>query len=311
LVKKVKWLLAAGCILALLATMVAGCGGQGQLQPPQEGAQKPAGQEKTELSGKITAVGSTALLPLVEEAAKQFMSKHPQVQIGVQGGGSGTGLSQVAAGAADIGNSDIFAEEKSGIDASKLVDTKVCVVGMAAVVNPKVTVDTLTKKQLIDIFAGKVTNWKEVGGPDQKIVLINRAKGSGTRATFKAFALDGAEETAGAMEIDSSGQVKKTVAETPGAISYLALSYVDNTVKAIKIDGVEPSEENICNGKYPVWAYEHMYTLGEPTGLKKAFLDYMLSDEVQNTLVPKLGYIPATKMKVQRDAKGKVTQKVR
>lgn len=304
--KKVKWLLAAGCILALLATAVAGCGGQKQPQTPQEEAQKPAGQE---LSGKITAVGSTALLPLVEEAAKQFMSKHPQVQIGVQGGGSGTGLSQVASGAADIGNSDIFAEEKEGIDAFKLVDTKVCVVGMAAVVNPGITVDSLTKKQLIDIFTGKVTNWKEVGGPDQKIVLINRAKGSGTRATFKAFALDGAEETAGAMEIDSSGQVKKTVAETPGAISYLALSYVDNTVKAIKIDGVEPSEENICNGKYPVWAYEHMYTLGEPTGLKKVFLDYMLSAEVQNTLVPKLGYIPATKMKVERDARGKVTQK--
>lgn len=308
MVKKVKWLLAAGCIVALLATMPAGCSGQGQPQP-KEGAQKPAGQDTTELSGKVTAVGSTALLPLVEEAAKQFMSKHPKVQIGVQGGGSGTGLSQVASGAADIGNSDIFAEEKSGIDASKLVDTKVCVVGMAAVVNPKVTVDSLTKKQLIDIFTGKVANWKEVGGPDQKIAIINRAKGSGTRATFKAFALDGNEETAGAMEIDSSGQVKKTVAETPGVISYLALSYVDSTVKAIKIDGVEPTEENICNGKYPVWAYEHMYALGQPTGLKKAFLDYMLTGEVQNALVPKLGYIPATKMKVQRDAQGKVTQK--
>ncbi|MEW6423732.1 MAG: phosphate ABC transporter substrate-binding protein [Bacillota bacterium] len=306
--KKVKWLLVAGCIFALLATMLAGCGGQGQPQPKQE-AQKPAEQKTTGLSGKITAVGSTALLPLVEEAAKQFMSKNPQVQIGVQGGGSGTGLSQVASGAADIGNSDIFAEEKSGIDAAKLVDTKVCVVGMAAVVNPNVTLDNLTKKQLIDIFTGKITNWKEVGGPDLKIVLVNRAKGSGTRATFKAFVLDGAEETAGAMEIDSSGQVRKTVAETPGAISYLALSYADNSVKAIKIDGVEPTEENICSGKYPVWAYEHMYTLGEPTGLKKEFLKYMVSAEVQDTLVPKLGYIPITKMKVERDAKGKVTQK--
>ncbi len=306
--KKVKWLLAAGLILVFVATMLAGCGGQEKSQSSKE-EQKPAGQTATELSGKITAVGSTALLPLVEEAAKQFMAKYPKVQIGVQGGGSGTGLSQVSSGAADIGNSDIFAEEKSGIDASKLVDHKVCVVGMACVVNPKVTVDNLTKQQLIDIFTGKITNWKEVGGPDQKIALINRAKGSGTRATFKKFALDGAEETAGAMEIDSSGQVKKTVAETPGAISYLALSYLDNTIKAIKIDGVAPTEENICNGTYPVWAYEHMYTLGPPAGLKKAFLDYMMSEEVQNTLVPKLGYIPATKMKVERDAKGNLTKK--
>ncbi|MCL5058238.1 MAG: phosphate ABC transporter substrate-binding protein [Actinobacteria bacterium] len=300
MVKKVKWLLAAVCMLVLTATLLAGCGGQGQKQDEQR---------SNELSGTVTAVGSTALQPLVEEAAKQFMGKNPKLLMTVQGGGSGTGLSQVSSGAANLGNSDIFAEEKSGIDASKLADTKVCVVGMATVVNPKITVDNLTKKQLIDIFTGKVTNWNEVGGPDQKIVVINRAKGSGTRATFKSFALDGKEETTGGMEIDSSGQVKKTVSETPGTISYLALSYVDNSVKSIKLDGVAPTEEDITSGKYPVWAYEHMYTLGQPTGNVKAFLDYMLTNEVQNTLVPKLGYIPATKMKVARDAKGTVTNK--
>lgn len=289
-----------GCILALTAVLLAGCGGQGD---------KAGDQKSSELSGSITAVGSTALLPLVEEGSKQFMGKNSKVQITVQGGGSGTGLSQVSTGAANIGNSDIFAEEKSGIDASKLVDTKVCVVGITAVVNPKVTVDNLTKAQLMDIFTGKTTNWKEVGGPDQKIVVINRAKGSGTRATFNSFALDGKEEAAGGMEIDSSGQVKKTVGETPGAISYLALSYVDNSIKAVKLDGVEPTKESIASGKYPVWAYEHMYTQGQPSGHIKAFLDYMLSDEVQNNLVPKLGYIPATKMMVNRDAKGNVTKK--
>lgn len=298
--RRIKWLLTGICILALAGGALAGCGGKGQA---------PAGQSAAGLSGTITAVGSTALLPLVEEASKQFMVQNPKVQVIVQGGGSGTGLSQVASGAANIGNSDIFAEEKSGIDASKLVDTRVCVVGMAAVVNPKVTVDNLAKSQLIDIFTGKIQNWKEVGGPDQKIVVINRAKGSGTRATFRAFALDNREETTGGMEIDSSGQVKKTVSETPGAISYLALSYLGNTVKAVKIDGVDPSEENIKNGKYPVWAYEHMYTQGQPAGHVKAFLDYMLTDEVQNSLVPKLGYIPVIKMTVARDAKGNVTKK--
>jgi len=301
---KSKVLAVLAFAFAVPALLLTGCGGQ-----KGAGGAPAAGQKEAALSGKITAVGSTAMQPLVEEAARQFMAKNPNVQIAVQGGGSGTGLSQVSSGAADIGNSDIFAEEKSGIDASKLVDTKVCVVGMAAVVNPGVTLDGLTKKQLIDIFTGKVTSWKEVGGPDQKIVVINRATGSGTRATFKAFALDGAEETAGGMEIDSSGQVKKTVSETPGAISYLALSYVDNTVRALKIDGVEASEENIANGRYPVWAYQHMYTLGEPAGVKKAFLDYMLSPEVQNTLVPAMGYIPVAKMKVERDAKGKLTGK--
>jgi phosphate transport system substrate-binding protein len=295
---KNKPLLVISGILVLSIFILAGCGGQGQA---------PAGEKG--LSGTITAVGSTALLPLVEEASKQFMGKNPKVQINVQGGGSGTGLSQVSSGAATIGNSDIFAEEKSGIDASRLVDTRVCVVGIAAVANPGVSVDNLSKSQLIDIFTGKITNWKDVGGPDQKIIVINRAKGSGTRATFKAFALDGREETTGGMEIDSSGQVKKTVKETPGAISYLALSYLDNSVRAVKIDGVEPNEENIKNGKYPVWAYQHMYTLGQPTGHVKAFLDYMLTDEVQNTLVPKLGYIPVTKMTVARDVKGNVTKK--
>lgn len=298
--KKVNRLLAAICILLLTAVMLAGCGGKGQA---------PAGQNAAELSGRITAVGSTALLPLVEEASKQFMGKNSKVQVNVQGGGSGTGLSQVFSGAADIGNSDIFAEEKSGIDTAKLVDTKVCIVGIAAVINPKIPVDNLSKGQLTDVFTGKINNWKEVGGPDQKIIVINRAKGSGTRATFKAFALDGKEETTGGMEIDSSGQVKKTVSETPGAISYLALSYLDNTTKSIKLDGVEPNEENIKNGKYPVWAYEHMYTLGQPAAHIKAFLDYMLSDEVQNSLVPKLGYIAATKMTVTRDAKGSITKK--
>lgn len=295
-----KWLLAAICILVLTSVMLTGCGGKGQA---------PAGQNAAELSGRITAVGSTALLPLVEEASKQFMGKNSKVQVNVQGGGSGTGLSQVFSGAADIGNSDIFAEEKSGIDTTKLVDTKVCIVGMAAVINPKIPVDNLTKNQLTDIFTGKINNWKEVGGPDQKIIVINRAKGSGTRATFKAFALDGKEETTGGMEIDSSGQVKKTVSETPGAISYLALSYLDSTTKSIKLDGVEPNEENIKNGKYPVWAYEHMYTLGQPAAHIKAFLNYMLTDEVQNSLVPKLGYIPVTKMTVARDAKGSITKK--
>jgi len=292
---QVKCLTALFCILTLFTGILSGCGSQNQ--------------DPDELSGVISAVGSTALLPLVEEAGKQFMSNHKKVLLTVQGGGSGTGLSQVASGAAHIGNSDIFAEEKAGIDPEKLVDFKVCVVGTAIVINPGVTVDNLTKKQLIDIFTGEITNWKEVGGPDQNIVVINRAKGSGTRATFKKCALGGNEEAVGGMEMDSSGQVKKTVNETPGAISYLSMSYVDNTVKSVSLDGAGATMENICNGAYPIWAYEHMYTLGEPDRHVRAFLEYVLSDEVQSDLVLELGYIPITKMNVVRDAGGNIMKR--
>lgn len=252
-------------------------------------------------SGSATAVGSTALQPLAEKAAGQFMVKNPSAKVQVQGGGSGTGLTQVFQGGADIGNSDIFAEEKLKDDAKVLVDHKVCVVGFAAVVNPKVKVANLTKAQLIDIFTGKVTSWKDVGGDDVKIVIINRPASSGTRATFKKYALDGKDEAQGkALTEDSSGTVRKTVAETDGAIAYLALSYVDSSVSALKFEGVDPTVENITSGKYPIWSYEHMYTKGEAKGVAKAFLEYMTSEEVQKKLVPELKFIPVSDMKVTR-----------
>ena len=283
------------CLAALI--ILAGCGGA-----------KDAGQQPNQLSGNVTAVGSTAMQPLVEQAATQFMAQNPNVKIVVQGGGSGTGLTQVSQGAANIGNSDIFAEEKSGVNASQLVDHQVCVVGMAAVVNPAVTIDNLTKKQLVDIFTGKTTNWKDVGGPEQKIVLVNRPRASGTRATFKKYALDGAEEAAG-IEEDSSGTVRKIIKDTPGAIGYLALSYLDGSVKAVSLDGAAPTKENIVAGKFPVWAYQHSYTKGKPDGAVDAFLKYMMTDDVQKTIVPQLGYIPATEMKVTRDVNGNVKNK--
>ena len=288
-------MIAVLCVATLI--ILAGCGGG-----------KDATQQSQQLSGNVTAVGSTAMQPLVEQASTQFMAKNPNVKIVVQGGGSGTGLTQVSQGAANIGNSDIFAEEKSGIDASQLVDNQVCVVGMAAVVNPALNIENLTKKQLVDIFTGKTTNWKDVGGADQKIVLVNRPKASGTRATFKKYALDGAEEAAG-IEEDSSGTVRKIIKETPGAIGYLALSYLDGSVKTVNLDGVAPNKENIVAGKYPVWAYQHSYTKGKPDGAVDAFLKYMMTDEVQKTIVPQLGYIPATEMKVTRDVNGNIKNK--
>lgn len=285
-------------MLLLAGVFLAGCGN----------ASSTGNSSTNSKQVQIVAVGSTALQPLVESAQEQFVAKNANYQITVQGGGSGTGLSQVASGSVQIGNSDVFAEEKDGVDASKLVDHQVAVVGMAPVVNKAVGVKNVTKDQLIAIFTGKVKNWQELGGKDQEIVVVNRASGSGTRATFEKWGLDGAK-TIQAQEQDSSGTVKKIVSSTPGAISYLALSYIDDSLEALSLDGVAPTAENIETNDWPIWSYEHMYTKGKPTKEIKKFLDYMVSDEVQEGLVKELGYLPVTKMQVSRSADGQVTKK--
>ncbi|MCM3746946.1 phosphate ABC transporter substrate-binding protein [Paenibacillus pasadenensis] len=268
------------------------------------------------LSGSILAAGSTAMQPLVEQVSKKFMadSKYKDITVQVQGGGSGTGLTQVSEGQADIGNSDIFANEKfkdgDAAKADELVDHQVAVVAMATVVNKDIAIDNLTKQQLVDIFTGKVTNWKDVGGADEKIVIVNRPSSSGTRKTFEKYALGTkSEDLPGNIQEDSSGTVKKLVGETPGAIGYLALSYLDDSVKTLKLDGVEATPDNVKTGTYPVWAYQHMYTKGEPNEAVKAFLDFMVSDDVQKTDVTELGYISIKEMTVERNDAGEIVKK--
>ncbi len=251
----------------------------------------------------ITAVGSSALQPLVETVAEEYQTKFPGKFINVQGGGSGTGLSQVQSGAVEIGNSDLFAEEKSGIDAAKLIDHKVAAVGITPIVNKKVGVTDLTMAQLRGIFLGEIKNWKEVGGADQAIVILNRAAGSGTRGTFEKWVLDG-KTAVRAQEQDSSGMVRQIVADTPGAVSYVAFSYVSKDVATLKIDGVTPTDENVTTNDWKIWAYEHMYTKGKPDALTQDFLNYVLSADVQEEIVGKLGYIPVSKMQVERDWQG-------
>ena len=192
-----------------------------------------AASGKKALSGTITAVGSTALQPLCEAAAEQFMQENPGVQITVQGGGSGQGVTQIAQGAVQIGNSDVFAESKlkDPSDISKIADNKVCIVGMAPIVNADVTIDDIKLEDLKKIFTGEIANWSEVGGANAPITVINRASGSGTRATFEDVVLAGAKvpDSFKPQEQDSSGTAAKMVASTPGAISYVAFSYFDSS----------------------------------------------------------------------------------
>lgn len=257
-----------------------------------------------DLSGTITAAGSSALKPLADDAADAFAELYPDVAITIDAGGSGEGLKQVSEGTVDIGNSDVEASEKlDEAQAAELVDHQVCVITMAPIVNPDVKeggVENLTKDQLISIFTGETKNWSEVGGPDEDIVLVTRPTSSGTRATFQKYALDGAEEASNAsMETDDSGVLLQNVKDTKGAIGYVALSYLvgETGVETVSIDGVEPTLENTYNGTYPVWTYEHMYTKGEANEVTQAYLDYIMSDEYGEQM-EELGYGVSSKMTV-------------
>ncbi len=251
------------------------------------------------VSGSITASGSTALQPLVDAAGKQYAQACSGATVNVQGGGSGTGLTQVLQGAVNIGDSDVTADSKlQPSDASQLVDHVVARQGWVMVTNTSVTgVTNLTTQQAKDIWTGAITNWKQVGGPDQPIVLIIRPQSSGTRATFKQIVLGGANEAAGqALTEDSNGAVTQAVQQTPGSTSVIGFAYYQQNktnLNALQLDGVDATVANMSGGTYKLQAFGHMYTKGQPDGLAKAFLDYMLGPDVQNTLIPSLYYAPA------------------
>ena len=280
--KKVKSIL--GVAALGLTLVLGGCGGN----------EKAAAPAPTAVEGKVTAQGSTALLPLLKAAQEQFESKNQKVTINIAGGGSFTGMNQVANKAVDIGNSDVDIPKE--LADKGLVDHKVVVLPFIFITNPEVKVDNLTKQQAVDILTGKVTNWKEVGGQDQKITIVHRAKSSGSRATIAKIVLNDAAFTDNAVILDSNGAVKTAVSTTAGAIGYVDVPYADKSVKVLDYEGVKYSQEAVTSGKYPIYSYGHMYTNGKPTGATKAFIDFVMSKEFQEANAVQKGFIPITKM---------------
>jgi phosphate transport system substrate-binding protein len=252
-------------------------------------------------SGSITAGGSTALQPVVEKAANDYKGLCSGATISVQGGGSGTGLTQVAAGTFNIGNSDITAAEKlDATAAATLVNHDIATQGWIMVNNPALTgVTNLTTQQATDIWTGKITNWKDVGGPDQAIVLILRPASSGTRATFKKLVLGGKDEASGqALTEDSNGAVTQAVKTTPGGTSVIGFAYYQANkagLTGLQLDGVDATVDNMSNGTYKLQAVGHAYTKGEASGLTASFIEYLLSPYVQQVTLPSLYYAPAPK----------------
>lgn len=263
----------------------------------------------SEKIGGVTASGSSAILPLAKVAAEEYMMQNPYVKVNITAGGSFTGLKEVEEGSVDIGNSDVPAEGEQYKD---LVGHKVAVAPFVIITHPSNPVSNLTQAQLINIFTGKITNWKEVGGSNQAITIIGRAKTSGSRATIKRIVLNNQEFTDNAVIQDSTGALRTGVSTTEGSIGYVDAAYVNSSVKALKYNGVQFTDANVINGKYPIWTYEYMYTKGQPKVFAKEVIDFILESSFQNTFVDKLGFIPMNKMAgkvAQTETKAPVTKK--
>jgi len=279
----------------LLMGLLAGCGKGSSDSGSATNAPHGTPAAEQEITGTVTASGSSALLPLVKQAANDFMDKHKKVTINPTAGGSGVGLKNVADGTSDIGNSDVAAGDE--YKDKGLVDHVVAIAPFAIIVNKDVNIDNLSKEQAAKIFKGEITNWKEVGGQDAKINIVHRTDGSGSRKLMKQLVLDNAEFTKDGVTQDSSGAMKTTVASTSGTIGYIDTPYVDDSLKMLKFDGVAYTKEGIKDGSYKLYGVEHMYTKGEPTGATKAFLDFILSDEFQSKRVEELKFLPAAFLK--------------
>jgi phosphate transport system substrate-binding protein len=258
-------------------------------------------------SGNLKIAGSTTVLPLSQIWAEEFMKKYPNVSISVSGGGSGTGLSMLINGTCDIANASREAKKKE-IDtararSSKLVGTKVAKDGLAIVVHASNNVKNLTMDQLRAIYSGKIRTWNEVGGDSSaNIVVIGRDSSSGTYGFFQEAVLGGGSYRSDMLSMPTNAAVAQAVAQSKNAIGYVGMAYAWKEEKAGRCKvlsisrkkgepGLEPTDDNVLSGRYPLFRYLYMYTLGSPKGLAAEFIKFALSQEGQ-ALVHKSGYLP-------------------
>lgn len=273
---KSKWMfLLIAVLFAVFAA--AGCGGQDTNGGDQ------AGDGDGTLKGTLTTAGSTSVQPLSEELAQAFMAKYPGTKIMVQGGGSSQGVKAANEGIADIGAASRNLKDTE--IAFGLTEVVVCLDGIAIVVNPEnEAVTDLSLEDVSKVFAGEITNWKDLGGTDAEIRTVTREAGSGTRSAFEEMVMGDAKISDGAIVQPSNGGVHQTVAGDKSAIGYLSMGYLDNKVQAVKIDGVEATVENIKTGSYKVSRpFLYLYK-GAPGELLQAYLDFIRSDEAESII---------------------------
>lgn len=251
------------------------------------------GSSDSSNSNKITISGSTSVGPVVEILGEDFEAKNEGVSIEVQQIGSSAGIKNAIDGTSQIGmaSRDLKDEEK----AAGLKETQIAIDGIAVITNKNNTVKDLTLEQVKDIYTGKITNWKEVGGEDAQIVLVSREEGSGTRDGFQdILGFESADLSKDAQICDGSGAVKSTIEGNKNAIGYISFGYVKDDIKSVKIDGVEANDDNVVNGTYaisrPFLVVNKKDNLSEEA---KSFVDFILSEEGQN-IVSEEGFIKAT-----------------
>ena len=240
--------------------------------------------------GSIDIAGGTAHIPVMKKAAQAIMAANGDIRITVAGGGSGVGVQKVGEGLVQIGNTGRALKERE-VTKYGLVSFPFAIDGVAVAVNPENTVTGLSKAQVKDIFAGKITNWKELGGKDAAISLYVREDGSGTRETFEERALDKGTSARSANVVNSNGAMKTAIAQDPNAIGYVGIGHLDSSIRGVTVDGMVPSQENAASGAYNITRLLYMNTKGEPTGLTALFIGYIYSEDGK-AFISDSGYIP-------------------
>jgi len=282
--KKKRWLALPVAVVLASMLALAGCGEAATTEEP--GDSPPAKQEKS----TITEAGSTTVQPVAEKLGHAFTRKYPDVTVVVQGGGSSTGVKSAAAGTVDIGAAS--RELKESEKTLGLVTHVLAQDGIAIVAHPSQVVSDLSKEQVRDIFAGEITRWSEVGGADREIHVVAREEGSGTRAAFEEMVMGEVLIGAGAILQASNGAVRTAVAGDADAIGFLSFGYINDTIKALSINGVAATVANTNSGKYPVVRPLLFLTKGQPAGVVKQFIDFCLGPEGQ-AIVEGEGYMSA------------------